>query len=486
MTSKLKKQMTSVTSIRNDQPPKKSILSKKKIWMGVLILIILAGGGGYLYYRFGYLPNHTSTTTSLQTAVVRQGDLSLSASGTGILIPVDEVSFGFETGGEVVEVLVSLGDKVDAGQLLACLDDTSALDQLAQAQRALREMTSPASIAVARQAVVTAEENLIIVQKGRDYLNGTYSQALIDNAYADMVLANANLTKVQERYDKVADLPFEDERRASAYTALYDAQSAYDSAKRLYVIYDSYSASVNDIELADANLALAQATLDEAKYYLAALTAGEVQEDATGSNLTKLEQAWANVDSARKTLEAINLYAPISGTIMALNIGVGDNLGSGAVVTIDDLSKQRLDIYLDESDWEKLKVGYAVEVIFDSLPEIVYTGKVVEVDPSLFTQGMSSAIHGVVELDIPKDGFNLLIGMSAAVDVISTQAKNTILIPVEALREISSDEYAVFVMENGEPVVHMVEVGIQDLYSVEIISGLKVGEIVTTGIVETK
>jgi hypothetical protein len=41
------------------------------------------------------------------------------------------------------------------------------------------------------------------------------------------------------------------------------------------------------------------------------------------------------------------------------------------------------------------------------------------------------------------------------------------------------------VLENGEPVIRIVEVGIQDFTSAEIRSGLDVGEIVTTGIVET-
>ena len=57
--------------------------------------------------------------------------------------------------------------------------------------------------------------------------------------------------------------------------------------------------------------------------------------------------------------------------------------------------------------------------------------------------------------------------------------------PVEALREISEDEYAVFVVEDGEPRMKIVEVGLQDLIYAEILSGLSHGDIVTTGQVET-
>jgi hypothetical protein len=56
---------------------------------------------------------------------------------------------------------------------------------------------------------------------------------------------------------------------------------------------------------------------------------------------------------------------------------------------------------------------------------------------------------------------------------------------VEALRELSPGEYAVFVMENGEPQLRFVEVGLMDFSFAEILSGLESGETVTTGIIET-
>ncbi len=58
--------------------------------------------------------------------------------------------------------------------------------------------------------------------------------------------------------------------------------------------------------------------------------------------------------------------------------------------------------------------------------------------------------------------------------------------PVEALREIDTDEYAVFVMENGKPkICRVVTVGLIDYTTAEITSGLEAGEVVTTGVVET-
>jgi multidrug efflux pump subunit AcrA (membrane-fusion protein) len=75
--------------------------------------------------------------------------------------------------------------------------------------------------------------------------------------------------------------------------------------------------------------------------------------------------------------------------------------------------------------------------------------------------------------------------MTASVEVIGGRTNGAVLVPVEALREISPGEYAVFVMEDDQPRLRVVTVGLMDFTSAEILSGLEAGETVTTGIVET-
>jgi HlyD family secretion protein len=80
----------------------------------------------------------------------------------------------------------------------------------------------------------------------------------------------------------------------------------------------------------------------------------------------------------------------------------------------------------------------------------------------------------------------LPVGVEASIDVISGQASNAVLIPVEALHSLSDGSYTVFVMTNGKPALRSVTVGLKDDTYAEIESGLKAGEVVTTGVVETK
>ena len=149
------------------------------------------------------------------------------------------------------------------------------------------------------------------------------------------------------------------------------------------------------------------------------------------------------------------------------------------------MSQPYLEVYLDASDWANINVGHNVEITFDILPDTTFTGKVTQVDPGLYTESNSSVVRAIVKLD-SVDNFNLPLGTSAAVDVIGGEARNAVLVPVEALHKTSTSQYTVFVVENGTPTLRVVEVGLQDTLYAEITSGLQAGEIVTTGVTVTK
>jgi RND family efflux transporter MFP subunit len=243
--------------------------------------------------------------------------------------------------------------------------------------------------------------------------------------------------------------------------------------------------SDEDIAQARADYALAKQTLQEAEWYLTAITTGQVPEGATGAALVAFEQARDDVADAQAAIEATNLYAPLHGTVMSVGFEKGDTAGTNSTVTISNLDQPyKLEIYLDESDWGNIQAGYPVQVTFDLLPDKVYSGTVLSVDPGLSSSVGSSYVHAYVQLNTAIDS-TLPLGTGASVDVIGGEADNALLIPVEALHEISDGRYAVFILENGTPRMRTVEIGLQDLVYVQVTSGLNEGDVVTTGITET-
>jgi RND family efflux transporter MFP subunit len=201
----------------------------------------------------------------------------------------------------------------------------------------------------------------------------------------------------------------------------------------------------------------------------------------------EVASAQAKLDEALEEQETHYLVAPIDGTILAVNAQVGETISTNPFITLANLSQPMLEVYVDETDLNNIGVGYEIEVIFDALPDEVFTGKIVSIDPSLTNSNMVMAVRGVAQLDLSSFAKpqTLPIGLSASVEVIGSKAEDVLLVPVEAVRELAEGSYAVFVMENGQPRLKVVEVGLMDYTYAEIKSGLSEGDVVTTGIVET-
>ena len=469
--------------------PKFFNLPKRTVWV-ILAVVVLASAGGYIYYRMFYNnPVAQAEEGELQTATVRRGDLVIYASGSGTLTAASEASFGFETSGQVKEIYVSVGDVVEAGQLLAELDNSTQDLEYKQAQRDLAELTSPYAVASAEQSLAEAQ---VEVDSAYSHLAYLISPAVLswegeivdlqeELAVARQIAGTSPSTDADQQVkDLEAQLKLAQGKLEGSWDYYEESYLPANFTRRDRETKKNYVARPSDVSIAQAraDYDLAKATVAEAQDYLAALKGEEIPEDATGANLTELKNAQLNLQNAEEILNATRLAAPISGTIMTLDLVVGD--------TIANLSQPYLEVFLDETDWANIAVGYEAEATFDALPDQVFTGKVTQVDPGLYTSGNTSVVRGLVLLDDLGTSLNLPIGSSAAVDIIAGRAKNAVLVPVDALRETSPGNYAVFVIENGTPRLRVIEVGIQDLFYEEVKSGLETGEVVSTGLVETQ
>ena len=205
------------------------------------------------------------------------------------------------------------------------------------------------------------------------------------------------------------------------------------------------------------------------------------------SNTISLAQSRLNVESAQTAGEETRLISPIDSTVMAVNVSAGESV-SGPIIVLADLEQPLLEVFIDETDLDTVGINYEVEVVFDALPNNTFKGHIIQVDPMLTDISGVSVVRAVVQLDA--DSFakpqTLPVELNGTVEVIGGRAQNAVLVPVEALRELSPGEYAVYVMESGEPQLRFVEVGLMDFSFAEILSGLETGETVTAGIIDTK
>ena len=521
---------------------------KRKIWVAIIALILFSAVGYAVYQTISNTGSESTTSPQVQVAVARLGNLTIFASGAGHVIPASEVNLGFDESRTLAELLVKVGDQVVTGQVLARLDTNESEEDIAlalaeaelnviTAQQALDEIyassqmdAAEALIAVedaeqaledlqnsdlrqaqAQQAVAEAEEAVKEAERAYNSVRSTASQSVIDGTYADLVLAKNKLNEAQDKFNEYANKPDDNLTKADLQLRLSSAQAAYNSALSYYNSVTSTGSEL-DLEKTAAELTAAKARLADAQREWGRVkdgpTPGEIalaeanlalakskyETLKNGSDPAEIALAEANLASSQAKLAVakedraiVDLVAPSDGTILSISTNLGETVGTGAIITLADLSQPLLEVYLDEADFDKVAVGMETEVVFDSLPDNTFTGHVTEVSPSLETIANVDTIAAKVQLD--EVSFSkpqsLPVGSNASVDVIGGRAENAVLVPVEALREIGPGEYAIFVMENGEPKLRVVTVGLMDFTSAEIISGLEAGEVVTTGVVET-
>jgi len=475
------------------------------------MILSLAIAGGYAAYSRVFPAAHTTGGSEAQTAVAQRGDLVLSASGTGTLIANSDASFGFETSGQVTDIYVNVGDQVEAGAVLAQLDDTLPQMEYAEAQQSLQELGSAASIAAVQQEIGTARDTEFYAHEWLEYLISPEVVEAEENvAIAEQKLAEARAEATatpsdaaeQNVKEKEAAVKFLKETLAQTWTYyeneyLPETFGTYENiGSRRYpweVLATEIDVetgeevpvidtpSIADIEIARNNLAQAQETVQEGELYLDALRTGVIPEGGTGERLTTLYEAQLAVEDATSALEAMQLIAPLNGTVTSLDLNTGEQVDTTtSVITISQLSQPyTLEVYLDEAEWDMAQLGNQVNVTFELLPEQTFPGTVTLVYPELSESFEAALVHLIVQLD-QRISQDLPAGTGASVDVVGDEAKGVVLVPVGAIHETEDGRYAVTVIQNREQVEREVEIGLQNTTYAEIKSGLEAGEVVVT------
>ena len=517
------------------------MLRNKFLWIGIVVIFATVGVGGYFYLN--NQPVEAAEEPDLQTSTVRRGNIIISATGAGTVIPVEEIALSFPAGGVLTALNVTVGDEVTLGDLLATIDDTDAQKEVANAQLQLTQaimQTDAAGTAtgvsyndiaveqakIALEDVQTTLDELLNWEPDEDEI--AQAEAALAAAEAsfnaargqeaatasNITVNNISLEQAQRKledaqaaydtaYDPGREWEFGIQRMADALEAERDAavrtlQSAEDS---LTVAQANYNASISssnnssstsaESNVLSAELALQAALEGPTEDEIAAAETAVRQAELTyqqallnqEADQISLAQAELTLESAQQALTDTQLYAPADGTIMSVDGNVGEQV-SGTFMTLADLERPLLELFMDESDLDKVGIGFEVEVIFDALPDETFPGTIIQVDPMLSEVSGVSVVRAVVALDEFAKPQTMPVGLNATVDVIGGRAENALIVPVEAVREIG-DQYAVFVVEDGEPKMQIVEVGLMDFTFAEILSGLQEGDVVSTGIVDT-
>jgi RND family efflux transporter MFP subunit len=382
----------------------------------------------------------------------------------------------------VTEVDVKVGDKVKAGDVLAKMNTVDldaavreATYTLEQArltlQKAQRKAEDGTELTMAAQSLEAARLGIISAQ-------GSYSTTLL-----------ADIT-VELQKAKFWDDYWQSEL-GDAWLALQENPNSDNRQIRYEDMgsraADAHATYLNLQQEADNNKVAAQRSLVSAQQsYVSALSSyndTKYSDPVKEAELTVL-QAETKLTQAQQDLQSATLVAPITGTVTKVTIQTGNGISSDSTgsITIADLDTPEVEFYVEESDLSKVAVGNVVSMTFESFGDRYFTGKVLRVEPALVTEGNTQALQVYASVDTPSEPTTFLSGMSAEVTVIAQEAHNAALVPLEALRELTTGEYSVFVVkDDGTLELRSVQVGLKDLVNAAITSGVTPGEVVSLG-----
>jgi len=257
-------------------------------------------------------------------------------SGT---IETTQANLSFQVPGRVVKVNVQEGQSVTKNQIIAELDraefearyeqNKANLDRAQKAKQQIEIMltvsrkTLPSEVARAKANVNSTQDMLIDAERNYKRFEDLFSKGVITEKERDTMKLNYDVAK---------------SRLAESESVLKLAEgnlSRIDAVKQ-------------DIEVAAAQISAANASLRQAS----------IQLDYT------------------------QLKSPMDGVITSRNVEPGETVNSGReVITISDLSRVDLKIFVDETEIGKVRPGQKVDVKVDTFPGKTYTGTVSFISP---------------------------------------------------------------------------------------------------------
>jgi len=242
--------------------------------------------------------------------------------GSGI-IEVTEVDVAFEVPGTIKERSAEEGALLDKGEPIARLDD--------------REYRLQVERAAAAKTAAEAHYRLL--------LKGPRGQE-IDQALAAVDAADSDLVTQQREFDRIQKL------------------------------FETHIISQAEFDRVKTTLTAVQAVRDKAHAQLSMLQEGYRTEEVEEGR-ARLREAEKSLELAELNLSRCHLFAPIAGRVLSKNREVGETVPTGApIITLGDLNRPWLNLYIGESDLGKVALGMKASVTVDSFPSQPFPGRV--------------------------------------------------------------------------------------------------------------
>ena len=335
---------------------------RRVVLVAALVILVLIGVGAWrLFFAGAGLP---------------PGVLGVSGRIEG-----DDAAVSAKLAGRIREITVREGDHVEAGQVLAVLDDAQIRAREQQSEAMVRQ--AEARLRLSQHQVTVLGEQLrqseIGVGQARADAEGRVNEAEGRLAAAEAQLAQAVAAHAQAKWERDAYTRLVQK----GYVAEQDAmQKQYTEEAQAAVV----SANRRQVEAARGAVTTARANLDNPAIrsaQAAAIQAQILQAQADiAASQADAERSRAALDEARANRADLQVIAPFTGTVATRTAEPGEVVTPGTpIVTMVNLGQVYLRAFVPGGDIGRVRIGQPARVYLDSAPNAPIDAQVIRIDP---------------------------------------------------------------------------------------------------------
>ncbi|HET6852003.1 MAG TPA: efflux RND transporter periplasmic adaptor subunit [Pyrinomonadaceae bacterium] len=400
---------------------------KKKIIIGVVVVAVLA-----IVVVVSVIATRKEEPEVITVKLNVRPELKQTVTASGEVRPIRYIKLTSEVPGRIEEIYVTAGDQVTKGKPLVRVDPT----QLQSSQEAQWAATQASinDVQNARNAVNSAQQSLVVaeasVAAARQQV--VSMQTSVDRAQVEVNTAQRELKRVTDLIEAGVSSRFE-----------------YDTAR------DRYDTAKIALETAKANLEAQKISVKEAteRANQQRIAVKEAQTSIKSSEMRASQQQAMLRGQTSQRSKATQL-SPLNGVVADIPTRVGEfavaGLSTTPLMTIADMSQINVEVNVDETEINHVKVGQEAKVKVDALGDKEIKAVVTQKNPlaiskSDVTGGLSNRVNVqeakefkvTLELrDLPEDiQTSLRPGMSSTATITTDTKNNVLAVPLESIVE---------------------------------------------------